>query len=404
MIRPLARLGAIAAFALLAAAAIGSVTVAGIFRVRQPEIALRLAPWDARANAKAALNALANSKGRPPANAGERALRAFRRDPFATDAFTSLGLLAAFRRQNDQAQRIFSHAENVSRRNVETQLWLIEHNVQRNDIRAALAHYDIVLTVETEIRTALYPILMNASSERDIALELNRVLRKRPNWRIDFLTRFAFEARDAVALARVTRHNLDPAVREDREVVLYLFARFVALHRYDLAWAAYDEARGSRERPGALLTNGAFEQEGGFPPFDWRFAADGNLNPERRPQQGQGYSYALYLPGNAAVDGESASQLLRLAPGPYRISARVGDTSADRLERPYLKIMCAQETPRELLLADFPRAPAEGRPMTAQFTIPSTCPNQWISIWVRGHLDEQAQTSPWIAAISLQRR
>ena len=289
MARMIIRTGMIAGAALLLVAASVSISVAGVFRDRNPAIALTFAPWDARASAKAAQQSLLQRPTRRSiAAAGEQAGRAYRLEPLALPAVTTLGIAADARGDAARAAATFAYAERLSRRNVEAQIWLVEYNVRRDDIGGALAHYNVLLSTSTEARPAFSGILINASSRPEIAQAVNRMLLTRPNWRDDFLTRFVFEGRDPAALATVSRRVFNPAVAEDREILLRVLARLVELGRYDLAWDAYRDAirQESGERAPLPLRNGNFASDQGLPPFDWRYPADGRLVPERRPAQG----------------------------------------------------------------------------------------------------------------------
>lgn len=402
MARMIIRTGMIAIVALLLAAAIVSISAAGVYRDRNPALALALAPWDARASAKAAQQTLLRRVTRQTiAAAGEQARRAYRLEPLALTAITTLGIEADARRDRARAAATFTYAARLSRRNLEAQLWLVEYNVRRDDIGGALAHYHVLLSTSVEARPALSAILINASSRPDIARALNRMLLTRPNWRDDFLTRFVFEGRDPAALAAVSRHVLNPAAAEDRETLLRVLARLVELARYDLAWDAYREA--VRQAAPPPVRNGDFATDQGLPPFDWRYPTDGRLVPERRPAQGEGRGFALYLPTDPGQDAETATQLIRLAAGSYQLGAIVGDTPGEQRTRPFLRLRCAGEPVRDLVNADFPQAPPEGRAMAAGVVVPANCPYQWLSIWVRDP-GEGARTAPWVTAISLRRR
>lgn len=401
------RTGIIAGTALLLAIASVSISAAGIFRVRSPASALALAPWDARAQANLAQQTLFQPKpGQSPEPANAQARLAYAHEPLSIEAVTAVGMAAARRGDNARATAIFAYAERLSRRDVGTQLWLIQNNVARNNIEGALAHYNIVLSTAPDARASLSAILINASSQPNIAVAVNRLMLTRPNWRDDFLTRFAFDGRDAVALAAVSRHVFDLRVGEDRDVFQRVLARYVGLARYDLAWDAYqDVMRGvPGARPDALLRDGDFTRDDGLPPFDWRYPAEGRLVPERRPMQGSGRSFALYLPADADHEAETATQMIRLPAGSYELGATVGDTAGDQRTRPFLRVRCAAEPNQDLAAADFPQAPSQGRAMATRFVVPANCPFQWLSIWVRGNSGEAAGTTPWITAISLRQR
>jgi hypothetical protein len=399
-----AKLAAIVALALALAAGAVSITAAGVFRDLKPSWALRFAPWDARAQMVVTQRSLLKARGPAAIGAiGRQAARAYRRDPTALTSVTTLGFIAGSRGQEEKAGRIFRYAERLSRRDPETQLWLIEQSVKRDDVRGALVHYDTVLRSSPGLWPHLQPILISASSDGNIARELNRVLRARPNWSRDLLIRFADEGRDAVALATVSRGILDQDVDEDRLVLLRVLDRLVSLGRFDLAWAEYELATRAQGRVPPLLRDGQFRSERVLPPFDWDFADGGRLSPERRLRDRSGSSFALYLPVAASTEGEVARQLLRLEPGAYQLGAQVGEVPQDRLRRPFFKVACTGEPERRLLQADFPPATASGRSIASRFVVPAGCRNQWLSIWVRGDIDEALSISPWVTSISLRR-
>jgi hypothetical protein len=398
----------IAGVALLLSAAVLSITAAGVFRELSPSVALTFAPWDPRASARLAQQSLLDPDARRSLETiADRARSAVEGDPLATEGVTTLAMVADLQGQRARAAGIFSYAERLSRREVETQMWLIEYNVQRNDIRGALTHYNVVLSTSPDARPALMAILISASSHPDIAAEVNRVLLARPNWKLDFLTRFTFLGHDPAALAAVSRQVLDPAIPEERDVLVRVLTRYVALGAYDQAWETYHDAMGTA--PGdplqLLLRNGNFAHDPGLPPFDWSYPANASLVPERRPRQGANYAFALYLPASHDGDVEMASQAAKLAEGTYQLQAVVGDDASPPAEssRPFLRVSCVGEPQRELVTADFPPAQSNGQMMQAHFVVPAGCAFQRVSIWVRANPEGTSPSEPWISAISLRR-
>jgi hypothetical protein len=400
-LRALLRIAAV----LLAAAALlwitVTITAAGVFRDIRPAWALKVAPWDARANAAFGLDEVARQpSGASVRDSILRAQNAFRRDPTALRAITGFGFGAALERDQRRADAIFAYAERLSRRDPETQLWLIERSVRQNDIPGALSHYDKILRTSPAAWTNLFPILIDASSNPPIAQALNRMLRTNPVWGHDFLLHLADSTRDAQAIYTVSRGLLRPEPERQHEVLVPLLKRLVTLGRPDLGQAAFEAAVGRGAHGDALVRDGEFRNARGLPPFDWDYADDGQLNPERRPREGAPDAFALYLPSSPPQDGQSARQLLRLPPGSYEVRAAVGAVPAEAHQRPYLRVYCAETQDRTLVHADFPvSAPA----MAARFTVPANCPNQWLSIWVRGDLDSSAPVSPWIGSIAVRR-
>ena len=391
---------------LLLSAILLSVTAAGVFRESAPQLALRLAPYDARARAAAAQQAL--SSGLQPSGAlldqmDVEARDAYRRDATALAGVRIAGLIADLRQRHAAARRMFAYAEALSRRDMATQLWLIEERVQANDMDGALRHYDTIMRSSDEVKPILYPILTQATESPEIAVRVNRILREKPNWWRNFLTYFLGASNNPEALATVFRRTLDWSDSEDRELALPLVSRLAGAHRFDLAWNAYVDLRGAEAGSPALLRDGNFRNDRPLPPFDWAYATDGDLSPDRRLRENSARDFALYVPTASQVAGDVAKQLIRSPPGRYRIEALVGDVPDDPARRPLIRVSCADQGEHILGSADFPAAPAGGRRMVLDFTVPAGCADQWVAIRVKGTLDQAERGWAWISALSMRR-
>lgn len=379
-----------------------AVTVAGVFRDVDPVLALKLMPIDARALGKAAQAQFTQPDRRPDLAAAEQQARAaLARDPTAIDAVTSLGFVVAYRNDLPRAERIFRYAERLSRRNRETHIWLIERQVRRNDIDGALAQYDTALRTSNTLRAHLFPILMSAMSDPNIAIRLNRLLRTHPNWYLEFASKVALEARDPVAMATVVQGLFDPRHEDHRLWLTALLTRLAQLNRIDLAWRAYETLPGMADAARAPLRDGNFKNDAGLPPFDWAYAAEPHLAPERRSLGASSDGFALYMPDTLQA-GEVAHQALRLAPQTHRLAATVGGVAGDHRQRPYIQIRCAAGAQTQLLRQTLPDAGEAGASMQAVFTVPPGCPYQWISIGVQARPGDERPASTWIARLSIR--
>lgn len=379
-----------------------AVSAAGAFRERAPELALRFVPFDARAQAVIAERLLTPGRNR----ARQRRIQtlakaALRRDPTVVDGAAALGISSALADDGAGAERAFVYASRLSRRDVPTQLWLIERSVQRNDIPGALRHYDPVLRTSPAMHPILFPVLTSASAQPAIAIELNRMLRGRPNWRPDFISALLMQQSDPAALYRTTQGLLGTTDDREREQVTTLLTLLARHEAYDLAWRAYVAVRPERRAGGPGLWNGDFARDPGLPPFDWTFPEEASLMPERRSV---GEGFALYLPVAAVADAEAARQLIQLAPGRYMVSALIGNVPRDPLLRPRLTVRCAAAPSPELVQADFPVVRAAGGRFSAAFTVPGGCRYQWLSLWARGSLDQPDGDGPWVAAVRVAAR
>lgn len=377
-----------------------SVTVAGVFRAGKPDWALSLRS-DARALAVASQQPLMNP-ARPDGDAARRlAQEALARDPTAIDAVTTLGLVAVLRNDLPMAERSFRYAEHLSRRNGQTHVWLIERQVQNNNIDGALTQYDTALRTSNDLRAQLFPILISAVSDPNIAPRVNRLLLTRPNWYADFTAKLAYEGRDPVAMTTVTRGLLDPAREDHRQWLAAMLPRLIQMNRLDLAWQAYEGLPRMAANARAPLRDGNFSQEQPLAPFDWAYNGESDLAPERRALGGAAEDgFALYLPAPDRA-GDAARQALRLAPGAHSLTATAGDVSGDVRQRPFVQIRCATSD-QPLLRQTLPDAGPEGAPMRGAFTVPAGCPYQWITIGVQARDGDARSATAWIARLSIR--
>lgn len=383
------------------------ITVAGVHRQERPELVLAVdrvfgAAPDARAAAVLAKRMLGDGRNRGPlAGARAMAAAALRRDPTVVDAVAVIGLATALGQAPDQAERAFVYADQLSRRDIGTQLWLIERAVQRNDIPATLRHYDTVLRVSPPMATQLFPVLSQASRVPGIAVALNTLLNTRPNWGRDFLSFMLRGQSDPRAIFLVSRGLVSPNDPGEREHLGLLLRALTAARAFDFAWQAYVAAWPARARGSDLLWNGDFSTDPGAPPFDWGFAEDPSQAPERRARRGG--DIALYLPTGANAEAEVARQLVQLAPGSYALAGTAGGVADDPDIRPFVTISCDGTQSTSLARQDLPVSPESGRPFGLRFTVPGSCTHQWVSIHVRGNFDRQLNGNVWIDSLAITR-
>jgi len=379
------------------------VTTALVLGRLQPDIVLGWWPVDAEARAVAAARAL-ESRTRPApevlAEATALAQDALRREPVNVVAARTLGLAAALRGNQAEAERLVSYAESLSRRDLGIQFWLIEASVQKNDIVGALLHYDRALRTSPEAGDALYPVLVEASTHPDVSRPLAALIARRPPWWRDFIVRLLAEGSPVGIEAIVPAIRLNPEDTDQRALLVAALDRVVVAHDPARAFEIYRRVAGPGRSPSALLRNGDFEQENLLPPIDWMVSDREGLTGLMQPRP-NGRGRALFLFHDHDAGGEIAHQLLRLPPGSYRLDAVVGATTGTPADRPELTLSCA-ETNTALLALRFPAVPQAGADAGQAFAVPSDrCAFQWLRLNVPSRMDEDAPT-PWIDDIAIR--
>lgn len=383
--------GAIAA---LVAGVVGFLLSQSLVATRaDPAAALASWPWNAAARAEQATALLAKAQDAPTA-ASARALSvsALREQPLLVPALRALGVSQAIAGQDAGAARTMAFAETLSRRDLPTELWLIEQGVARGDVAGALVHYDRALRTADTAPDLLLPVLVGASADPGVARPLGRLLATRPLWWSDFATRLVQQNPSPEGTATIVAAlKLDPQIAGERTLLSAAMIRLADTGRADLA-------RRLLPSPGREpLRNGGFEATGGLVPFDWRLAQDGDLGAEIGARD-DGRGNALLLDARSGRGGEVARQLLTLASGRYRITGTVGDVAASA-EAPALFMTCAGQA-RPLGRFRTGSAPIKGARFAARFSVPAGCAGQWLIIEATAPLDV-SDRRPWLDDLAI---
>jgi hypothetical protein len=295
-------------------------------------------------------------------------------------------------------------AESLSRRDLPTELWLIEANVQRNDIEGALTHYDRALRTSLLAGEVLYPVLVQAAGDRRVMLPVARLVGSRPLWWSDFAHRLVAESRSPAAIVTVIGAlRLDPHIDGERDLLVAAFNKLIEERAYvSVAWL-YRQATGLGDGSSApLVRNGDFQSENRLPPFDWGLTDQSDLGGRMEPPPGGGDDRALIITASNGARGEAARQFVVLPPGAYRLTARVGNVAGEANDLPHILLFCLSGS-RVLLDVRWPPTPPQGRPISQDFTVPAGCSAQWLQIVANGPLNGTAPES-WIDAIAISRR
>ena len=378
------------------------VTMAMVFARPLPQLAYDWWPYSAEARAGVAASLLQSG---PTAAKLDQARRlstdALRREPVSVAAARTLGLVAFMQGQEQESDRIFTFAESLSRRDIPTQLWLIERNVARNDIAGALRHYDRALRTSTSIREVLFPILVGAAADPSAGLPLARLVGTRPLWWSDYAEELFEKSESSRPILLTLAHlHLRPNVEEELELIGLAIRRLVDLHAFEAAHRVYLSAQPRGANATALVRDGGFEGQSRLPPFDWEYRSEPGLS--GYVQQRDGGQTALFISGESGRSGHVARQLLLLRPGRYRLSAQTGDVAADGTSRPLVAIGCAGTNSTQLARIRFPATVEGGGAVSGTFAVPAgNCTAQWLTIETAASLDSLT-TTPWIDSIAVR--
>lgn len=377
-----------------------AVAIDGVFATRQPVLAMRL--WPFGGDARSALGEqLMNGResGAGVARVTSLATQALARSPVDSRAAAVLAMVATAENDVNLAMRRNRYAERLSRRNVQAQLLMIEERVGQGDVAGALVHYDRALRVSNSAREVLLPVLAQAAARPEIAARLVPFVKARPPWWSDFVDQLVAEGSPAAAVANVIPGiALGTASEIERDRLELALRKLVTAGDYTAARAAYAAAR-SPALADAPIRDGSFEDEPLLAPFDWWFASEAGLAAAREQREGADGAYALSLVRDPGKTGEVANQFLRLKPGRYRLSAKVGDIAASEIDRPRIRLRCAASND---LIADLVLPNTEGKvgAFSGEFTVPEGCQGQWLVLATGAGIDADTGI-PWIDSLTV---
>ena len=371
--------GALAAAATIAGYYSVAHTLAQVLVENDPALAYRLAPWDGRITA-----ALAASLAGPAATAAERqrsdelARLALQQDPTAVVAASTLGLNAQIRGDTAAARQLFTYAQKLSRRDLATQLWMIEDAVGRDDIPSALRHYDIALRTTEESWELLFPVLSSASTSAPVRHELVKTLGAKPLWGEAFIAHVAASPGDpkavSVLLLDLHRARVPVPATADAAIINALISSSFP----DEAWRHYAAIRPGADRQRSRDPHFVLAAETQTP-FDWLAVNDGAITTSvQRGQRGGIFEFSA----PASAGGPLLQQVQLLPAGTYRLEGHSSGVEQPERSLPHWTLVCRADG-RELGRVAVPNSSQAGGVFSGQFTVPADCPIQTLTLVAR---------------------
>ena len=334
------------------------ITLSNVVATRAPGLALKIWPSHSVAHARMADVLIGSNGARPPVGAVRmHAISALRRNPTLASAARDLGLLAVLRRDTAEADVRLGYAEFMSRRDIPTQLWLIERRVAANDIPGALAHYGVALQVAPGTSAQLFPVLASALGQDHLVRPIAELVARGDSWRSQFLYYVNARATDLPNLVALYLYLNRLQAPPERVHISGLIGRLLQSGELDAAGRLYSivDPAWRRESIDAQL-DGGFDRADDMPPLGWAFEP-GLAWRNARP--GANGDQALYLAisdsGWASTSSGGARRLLLLRPGAYRLTGLFGRDQGAGRGILHIELTCAQgASPVSAIIAAIP--------------------------------------------------
>lgn len=334
-------------------------------------------PQAATDRAMAGIGAAA-AKGEPMPQSARQGLAAVAgMAPLVADPFLVDGTVAQMDGNGARAERLFVAARTRNPRSQGARYFLAERYFKTNRIQAGLVEMGVLARLSEQASEPLITALVAYARTPGAVAELRRFFATQPQLRDRTLSLLAGDARNAplvLALMPDPRSGTTGGDWQKRLVQSVVQAGdYVGAERI---WARLS---GVKDR--GLLYNPQFRDLAAPPPFNWAYGSGSSGVAE---PSGSGGLDVIYY---GREDATLASQMLRLAPGRYRLAMRVDGPS--RVNGVAWTLICY---PDNSSLFQLPVGTAGKGVVAGTFAIPATgCGAQ--SLELRGRPPETTETA-----------
>ncbi len=351
-----------------------------IAQAGRPDQALRFSPNNANALTRRAIQLLTHAKNPEiVVTIRDMALHALRVEPITPSAFFLLGSIAEGRGKTADADSLMQMAAKLSRRDIASQLWLIERAISLNRADGALFHYDVALRSNRVISGTLFPILLQAISEPEIRRGLKPYFANATPWIPAFLdyavTSRANDASVAQLLIEVGG-NRDPKIYEP--VYHSLINQLIADGKLEAARDLYLSLPGSDR---SILQSTNFERantDSRYAPLTWDLSSNEAGNVFYSPTGTQGVA-AIVIQLGPDQTTRFARKVSFLSPGQYRMEiVRLSKTNGGRALTLLPVVYCFEAANGRVSVNSNNVASKEQDSEAVVFEVTQYCPAQYL--------------------------
>lgn len=336
-----------------------------------PAAAAAIAPNDPRFAFALAQAQVMQNRGIVTPQAAAAARDAMARAPLAEEPFLIEALEALVRRDNERAERLLIEARSRNPRARTVRLILLDRYMRSGRAAEAAEEIAVLNRLIPAASDLLVPELAKFARSASTRPALTQALRSDPRLAGRVLTHLASTGADPELVTSLAA-AVPAHVNGDRPWQDALVASLVSAGDIKRAAEIWSKLPGVRRHEG-LVYDPRFEGWPGPPPFNWKLSHDKAGVAERGQNGGLQVEYYGREPASLA------SQLIRLAPGSYRLAARVeGDASGERARLAW-RVVCGTGD-AELINVPLRNVTYAPRVVGADFTVPGGCTVQTLRL------------------------
>ena len=358
-------------------------TIGLIARNKNPELALKVVPDE-----PIALAALADKKlteAKTPADtkvSGELALLSLRGQALNPRALRVVGFVKDANGQSKEGAVLIRESALLTRRNLGTQLWLIEEAIKKNDTKEALRQYHLALTTSPNAKDILFPILTKAIANQEVAKELVPYVKNNEEWVVPFVHIAAQDKGAVAAIADIVVEagGLKTGLKSD-QARARLIERL--MQQGDLTRAAkiFQTIDGA---PIEILTTPALTAASFDPNYSgigWALMVAPALGGE---VSGRGDVKTMAVYANGGQSGRIARKPLLLKPGQYVLRVGYSDLVSNPNSIIRWQISCAGEGKATSIASGASPTGTNVSKAALAFIISPSCTGQFLDLLMTG--------------------
>lgn len=354
--------------------------VSAVTRTKNPELALRVVPWESVALASRADQIFFANPKNPSPIVRDMALAALQHQPVNAKALRLLGYFADTKADKANAEQFTRLAAKMSRREVGAQMWLIEAAAREGNDMQALRHFDIALRTKPEVQLILFPRLVAAIDSAEIRAQMRPYMKSRDGWADDFLMFATTHSKNPSSIVDLIIAADGMRGMENSEThKLALLNRLVGDRLFDEARRLYlqmSEASPDRLANADLKLS---KLDGRFGPISWQVFdevdAGGTLVNDTSENK-----ITMSVFANNATTRTVARKLLYLRPGDYSFGSNISFSSLEKGGFLRWQLRC----PKDLASKAVWSLDTFDEVVRSNMTIPADCTVQFLELIASG--------------------